>query len=69
MWLLEEPPLEHIKEVYGVELTKEWLERAQLSANPGRVVDLVTLYRGGRVHPRAAARAARAELTGKSGSD
>jgi len=33
------------------------------------VVDLVTLYRGGRVHPRAAARAARAELTGKSGSD
>jgi len=31
MWLLEEPPLEHIKEVYGVEITEEWLEKARLS--------------------------------------
>ena len=31
MWLLEEPPLEHIDEVYGVEITEEWLEKARLS--------------------------------------
>jgi hypothetical protein len=32
MWLLEEPPLEHIEEVYGVRITEEWLEKARLSA-------------------------------------
>ena len=31
MWLLEEPPLEHIEGVYGVEITEEWLEKTQLS--------------------------------------
>lgn len=31
MWLLEEPPVEHIRQVYGVELTDEWLEKARLS--------------------------------------
>ena len=31
MWLLEEPPLEHIEKVYGVELTAEWLEKTKLA--------------------------------------
>ncbi|MEQ1890946.1 MAG: S46 family peptidase [Planctomycetota bacterium] len=31
MWLLEEPPLEHIRQTYGVELTPEWLEKTRLS--------------------------------------
>lgn len=31
MWLLEDPPVEHVREVYGVELTNEWLETTRLS--------------------------------------
>jgi len=31
MWLLEEPPLEHIREHYGVELSEEWLAETRLS--------------------------------------
>jgi len=31
MWLLEDPPVEHIREVYGVELTQDWLEKTRLS--------------------------------------
>ena len=31
MWLLEDAPVEHVREVYGVELTKEWLETARRS--------------------------------------
>jgi hypothetical protein len=31
MWLLEEPPLEHIEKVYGVEITAEWLEKTKLA--------------------------------------
>jgi len=31
MWLLEEAPLEHIREQYGVELDAEWLEQTRLS--------------------------------------
>lgn len=31
MWLLEEPPLEHIREHYGVELDAGWLEETRLS--------------------------------------
>jgi hypothetical protein len=31
MWLLEEPPLEHIREAYGVELTDEWLDETRRS--------------------------------------
>lgn len=31
MWLLEEPPLEHIRAAYGVELTPEWLAETRLS--------------------------------------
>jgi len=31
MWLLEEPPVEHVRAAYGLELTPEWLERTRLS--------------------------------------
>jgi hypothetical protein len=31
MWLLEDPPREHVRDVYGVELTPEWLEKTRLS--------------------------------------
>lgn len=31
MWLLEEPPLEHIQQVYGVEIGADWLEKTRLS--------------------------------------
>lgn len=31
MWLFEDPPLEHLEAVYGLELDEEWLERARLS--------------------------------------
>lgn len=30
MWLLEDAPVEHIREVYGVELTPDWLEKTRL---------------------------------------
>src|SRR5262249_18688293 len=29
MWLLEDAPVEHIREVYGVELTQDWLEKTR----------------------------------------
>ena len=32
MWLLNEPPRELLKEKYGFDLTKEWLEHAQLAS-------------------------------------
>ncbi len=32
MWLLNEPPRERLKEKYGFDLTKEWLEHAQLAS-------------------------------------
>ena len=35
MWLLEEPPLEHIAEVYGAELDAEWLEKTRPAPGPG----------------------------------
>jgi hypothetical protein len=31
MWLLEEPPVEHVREVYGVELSNEWLAETRRS--------------------------------------
>lgn len=32
MWLLNEPPRQHLKEKYGFDLTDAWLERAQMAS-------------------------------------
>jgi len=32
MWLLNDPPRQHLKEKYGFQLTDDWLEHARLAS-------------------------------------